>query len=492
MGSNLPTNRQELTTIRGNTQELVLAPLEESACTNTSNHCFDTGQPATTKDVCSNGIATTSSVIHRRESLPGLDALRGLAALGVVLLHACVPYMDPKVPGLAWSVMDDPQWIVAQCFWFIEIFIMPVFLMLAGYFALCTLQRSGPLRLIRSRARRLLIPLGFGALFVLPADLYVWLTGWVADGKIPLRKMKSLKFAGDVDQDLWGLSHLWFLEYLFLYILLLGLAYAAYQRFPFLRRVVRRPKVCVAALLAVASITLVFHPEVVWGFQHRFYPVPSKWIYSGAFFAVGVCLALADDAMNWLSRSAVRHAGYAIAFMLPAMALGQWHLRGGDQVFANVMLAVTTTASASLTTIGLLGFAARVKQPIAMPWRYLAAASFWIYLVHHPVLGLLQIDMKWLLPETTPLLKVSIGWVSSVLISLVTYEVWVRKTALGALLGFGYSLPSERQSRVPVGARVPQREGFVRLSDRTDKDRFIPQDSVGEESQESHSVRRAA
>ena len=39
----------------------------------------------------------------------------------------------------------------------------------------------------------------------------------------------------------------------------------------------------------------------------------------------------------------------------------------------------------------------------------LAAASFWIYLVHHPILGIIHIDLKWLLPDANPVLEVGFG-----------------------------------------------------------------------------------
>ena len=389
------------------------------------------------------GIARQSELPladKNREKLPGLDALRGLAALGVVLLHCCVPYMQPVVPGLAWSVFDHPHWLASQCFWFIEIFIMPVFLVLAGYFAWLSLKRGDIKRLVRSRARRLLVPLGFGVMVILPADLYIWLTGWVADGQIALRKMQSLKFTDGVDQDLWGLSHLWFLEYLFLYVLVLGIVFAICRRLPQIGRVFRSPLTCCSILFIAASCVLVVCPEVVWGFQHRFYPVPSKWFYSGAFFALGVSLASFDTEMRWLAKTFLRHSGYGVAMVIPAMLLGQWHLRGGDHDLASMMLALTTTASASLITVALLGAAASVRKPLSPSWRYLAAASFWIYLVHHPILGLMQIDMKWLFPELSSLIKVVIGFAGSVTLSLVTYEVWVRKTWLGRVLGFNYEL----------------------------------------------------
>ena len=172
----------------------------------------------------------------RDQKVAGLDAVRAAAAFGVVLLHCCVPYMRPQVPGLVWSVRDTPSWLAGQCFWTIELFIMPLFLVLAGCFAWQTLHRSGPGRLVRTRSRRLLIPLLFGVVVILPLDLYAWLLGWVSEGLIPAQKLRSLKFDSGIDRDLWGLSHLWFIQYLFLYVLALAGTFWVWRRAPLLSR----------------------------------------------------------------------------------------------------------------------------------------------------------------------------------------------------------------------------------------------------------------
>ncbi len=385
-------------------------------------------------------------------SFPGLDALRGYAALGVVLLHCCVPYMNPKVPGLAWSVEDSPHWAASLIFWSIELFIMPVFLLLAGYFAWGSLVRSGSKRLVTSRARRLLVPLGFGMVVILPIDLYVWLAGWVADGKIPLRKLKSLKFADGIDQDLWGLSHLWFLQYVFLYVLILAGAYFLYRRIEILARYRLSATLCVVMLSAMGCLTLFIHPEVVWGFQHRFYPVLSKWLYSGLFFAGGALVAFYDPRLTWIAAKVYRSSGLALAFSISALLLGQWHLRGGDHQFATMMLAVTTCAAAALITVSFVGLAAKVRGRLRWQLQYLAAASFWIYLIHHPILGLLQVDLKWLLPNTSSLLKIGLVFAASLSLSLVSYEAFIRRTLLGRILGFQWQ---ENRSLVNLQTMQP-------------------------------------
>ncbi|MFK8115616.1 MAG: acyltransferase [Rubripirellula sp.] len=381
-----------------------------------------------------------------KANLAGLDAVRGFAALGVVLLHSCAPYLLRPMPGLAWSMRDTSSPAVDFCFWSIEVFIMPLFLVMAGFFAWQSLSRRGEIKLIKSRAKRLLLPLLFGILVILPLDLYCWVLGWVTEGLIAPVKLKSLKFDGGIDRDLWGLSHLWFLQYLFLYVVSLAIAYRIRKRFTAIQRVRITPKLATALILLAGTLTLYVRPEVVWGFQHAFLPVPSKWIYSGMFFAFGSCLAAHDGSISWLKSHAGRLLGPAIALLIATVFLGQWQVGGGEGKLAGITLAGLTSGSALLTTLTILGVAvARIKR-IPTSVQYLAAASFWVYLVHHPILGLIHIDLKWLLPELSPLIKTVASFALSTLLSLVTYEVFVRRTFLGRWLGFQWEFPVEQKS----------------------------------------------
>ena len=175
-----------------------------------------------------------------RSNFAGLDALRAFAALGVVLLHACVPYLRHPMPGLSWSVADTPHTAIDLLFWSIELFIMPLFLVLAGFFAWRTLKQRGPRSLFRGRARRLLVPLLFGAVVILPLDLYCWVGSWVAEGLVSPVKLKSLKVDPPLGENLWGLSHLWFLQYCFHITCLTGLALLT-RRYPRIKGF-RRPQ----------------------------------------------------------------------------------------------------------------------------------------------------------------------------------------------------------------------------------------------------------
>jgi len=151
------------------------------------------------------------------ERLSPFEWLRAVAVFCVVMLHACVPYLTHAMQGLAWPVKDAPSSLINSLFWSIELFIMPLFLVMAGFFAVSLLRKRGHRDFVKHRASRLLLPLVVVGAVILPLDLYSWLLGWVVEGQIDFRKLRSLKFEAGQDQHLWGLSHLWFLQYLFLY-----------------------------------------------------------------------------------------------------------------------------------------------------------------------------------------------------------------------------------------------------------------------------------
>ncbi len=399
-----------------------------------------------------------------RGANPGLDLVRVLAALGVVLLHAGVPYLRHPMPGLTWSVTDSASELVDVMFWSIEIFIMPVFLVIAGFLLTPTLVRRGPSGMLAARWKRLARPLLFGVLVILPIDFYLWLGGWVSEGIIPVRKMQSLKFDGGVDRDLWGLSHLWFLLYMLTYIVLVAAVATIAQRSSRLSRLlknIQRPTVLLPIAAIVAVMTVGIRPEVVWGFQHRFEPVPSKWLYSLMFFLAGMVWATHDPKLLSLSRLAQwRYVGLASVCGVAALMMGRWHLAmdaGQHESLATkaLLATLTVTAATSLATVGIAVAVANTRRT-GRVMAYLAAASFWLYLVHHPLLVLVHIDLKWLLPSAPGAIKMVISFAISVAVSLAMYEVLVRRTRFGRWTGLGpASMTSGGDSGHPTWIRMP-------------------------------------
>lgn len=354
--------------------------------------------------------------------------------MAVVLLHATAPYLWHRMPGLTWPVFDQPSHFADALGWAIELSIMPLFLLLAGYFAAPLWTRLGDAAFLKHRGARLLGPLAFAMVVILPMDLYTWLLGWVIEGHIEPRKVRSLKFEAGVDDGLWGLSHLWFLHYLFFYCVACVV----------LRRMANRlgwgflagkTAVWVAGLVLVGWATLAVAPEVVFGFQHAFLPVPSKWLYCGTYFAGGVWLALDPQFLQWTRSHAKVLTAIGILATVVTVPLGYAILEGRGGLPVRLVAAAATLVTAWTLSLGLLGVAAGNRWTAGCRLRYLAAASFWVYLIHHPIIALAHIDLKLLAPDLAPQWKVFLAAAIAVAFSLLSFEGLIRRRPFARWMG---------------------------------------------------------
>lgn len=389
-----------------------------------------TNSPVTASNA-HDGRSRRSTIAAPRQHFAGIDGLRAFAAVAVVMLHACVPYAKPSMAGLSWSVRDTPSAHVTVLFWSIELVIMPVFLVIAGFFAARSIASRGGWQVMTTRLSRLGWPLALAIVFLLPVDFYIWMLGWLADDVVTLREVRRLKFAAGVDRNLWGLSHLWFLQYLMIYTMILAAVW------PRLRLWSARSVATygLPGMFVAAAVALAMRPEVVWGFQHSFFPVLSKWVYSGAFFAAGVHWFQLDPQLRRIAEVSKRLLGPGVLLSAAAVGMGMWWLdAAGDPIawlnggWANVPalngtarhagslavggmwvrggLAILTVAAASITTFALVGMASSRVRPLGPVLSSLAAGSFLIYLLHHPVVGLAHIAAKFALPGVSPLAKI--------------------------------------------------------------------------------------
>lgn len=364
----------------------------------------------------------------------GLDWLRAAAALLVVALHAGIAYTTHPFPGLAWPVHDRrPSPVVDAITWWIDAWIMPAFFVIGGFVAAGLFERLGPAGFLKHRARRLLAPLLFGCIVVLPLDLYVWLLGWVVEERIPLNKLRSLKL-GEAGRDLWGVGHLWFLQYLFLFCLAAWALHflAATGRGRARQRSRIRIGLATTLIASISALALWWDPQLLIGFRHSWHPLPANLIYFGTFYFAGWAIYARRPAGNPRMRFGVGCLALsAVAF---AVALPLIHRQTFDELagIERIGLVASFAGCGWMTALGLFWLALRHcgEPPVAV--RYLSQASLTIYLFHHPAVGLAQVALAGSgLPAG---LKYILAWGAATALSLLTYEACVRRTWVGELL----------------------------------------------------------
>lgn len=383
----------------------------------------------------------------------GLDAVRGLALVAGVILHAAMAFLPgPQV----WLIADATRsTTLSVAFFAIHMARMTLFFVLAGFFARLVMERGGWRAFVRNRALRIALPLvifwpmvWFGILLVMdaatPGD----------GGGIPRITLTTVP-----------LTHLWFLWLLlWLYagtLLARALVHAIDQGGALRSAVDRATRVVVqpwAPLVLALPVAWALYAHPYW-FPWFGVPTPDTGLLPNRAAQVIYGLAVA---MGWLLHR-------QRDLLLPRLAR-QWPWFIACGIVAVVAcLALTGTAPllapapfggaklrfAAIYAVGLwgwafglIGLALRFLGSPSPARRYLADASYWIYIAHLPLVMALQLVIRdWLLPWPAKyfgLLAVTMAML------LVSYHWLVRPTLVGVLLN-GRRIPRSRPHPLTSG-----------------------------------------
>lgn len=338
----------------------------------------------------------------------------------------------------------EGAWAVA-IYWFVHVFRLPLFFAMSGFFLALLLSKRGLRQTARNRTLRIALPLVAGLLILVP--LMIWAsqeTGIIVAGDGRLSHGSA--FAPQP-------SFLWFLWYL---LILDGAAMAVYTLAPGLLRragaaiggALARPWPGLA-LLAVPT-ALALWPQASWTAATEtttFVPSPSILAYYALFFGLGATLCAHRQLVDTAGRNAWRWLACAALATVPAAVLFTLHnspTYGSQPLVHGAALLIYAVATwASL--LALIGLATRYLHRSSPRLRYLADASYWIYLSHMP----LMVPVIALLAATSlgvPL-QFTLVTASSLALSLATYALCVRYTMIGRALNGPRSRPVRRKER---------------------------------------------
>lgn len=143
-----------------------------------------------------------------------LDNLRSFALLLGLVFHSAIVYSESV--GYAIKSIERSIWFDHFCY-FIHAFRMPLFFFLSGYFSEMVWKRKGWRIYLITRSTRLLLPFLIGILFLAPIQYYIMYINKA--GQDSYLEFYIQNWIRGFD----GLSHLWFLQYLILYCIILVL-----------------------------------------------------------------------------------------------------------------------------------------------------------------------------------------------------------------------------------------------------------------------------
>jgi peptidoglycan/LPS O-acetylase OafA/YrhL len=356
-------------------------------------------------------------------------------------------------PTRIWIIQDThPSNTLAVLFFAIHVFRMTTFFLIAGFFAHMSFHRRGGAAFVKDRLQRIALPLlvGWPILFATMVTVVLWAAGFPNGGSVP----GTPRWPPVLPR--FPLTHLWFLYVLLeLYAatLLLRTAVAWLDTGGRFRagvdRVVglamRSP--LAPAILAV-PVGIAFSLDSTWlGWFGVRTPDQSlvtnlqAWVGFGTAFGFGWLLHRQLDLIRILERRWLPNLVLATCLIAASFVLANWPPPRPDPV--RFAVAACYALAIWTTTLALIGTALRFLSGFSATRRYLADASYWLYLIHMPIVMALQVavsQLDWPWPA-----KFAAILLVAVPLMLGSYQLLVRHSFIGAVLN-GRRMPRPEKS----------------------------------------------
>ncbi len=393
----------------------------------------------------------TASAFDQGERLHGLDGLRGAALLLGVVLHATLSFF----PSQIWIVADDEKSVWASVLFFIiHLFRMASFFLIAGLFGHMMLKRRGAMGFIKNRLIRIAGPLAafWGPVMGGIIAVLVWnasLHGMTAADAPP---------PPTYDWTNIPLTHLWFLWLLLWFYAALVIGRAVVTRLDRAGVLGRGLDRLASGLIGPwgplalgAPLALALWLEPNW-IAYFGIPTPDAGLVPEAAALVGFGLAFGMGALLDRRRDLLaRIAAWTPVYLGLALGAGTTALMlsGGPTPVLTPMTDPTAKAMAAAafgvatyaSMFAVVGLALRFWSGHSAMRRYLADASYWIYIVHLPLVMAAQVVVQdWALAWPVKLAIVVVGVTT---VSLASYELMVRHGFMGRWLN-GRRVPWRR------------------------------------------------
>ncbi|MGY4303648.1 glucan biosynthesis protein C [Bradyrhizobium sp. USDA 4369] len=384
------------------------------------------------------------------ERLHALDAVRAFALLLGIILHAAMSFLPS--PTRFWFIEDTHQSLVLSAVTFaIHVFRMTTFFLMAGLFARMSFHRRGTAGFIKDRLLRIALPLvvAWPIVFAPMAASVIWAGQFPHGGPLP----GAVGWPPVLPR--FPLTHLWFLYVLIeLYAaaLLLRAGVVAIDRAGRLRTAIDRlfaaimaSRLAPAILALPIGLALSLDPKWVGWIGIR---TPDQslitnaqaWIAYGSAFAAGWLLHRQIGLLRQLERRCLLDTAMAVGLialsygLALAVSMVATHVVAAPVSLPMIRLAGAIAYALAIwtTSFAAIGLALRFMAGFSRTRRYLADASYWLYLIHMPIVMALQLavsqfDWPWLAKYALILLVVMPPMLAS-------YHLLVRDTPVGRVL----------------------------------------------------------
>ncbi|HXS33985.1 MAG TPA: acyltransferase family protein [Solirubrobacterales bacterium] len=367
-----------------------------------------------------------------------LDALRALTMFLILPAHA-LTLISLQRGG--WNDLEE------SVFWAIHVFRLPLFFFIAGFFAALVLDSQGFPKLLRNRAIRIGIPLVLGVLTVAPL---LSLCFHAASGGTFRPEATALAtFATPRPSYLW---FLWHLMLLYAGVLAIRSTLGGQGR---AMATLRGAGAWLLShrlgpiLLAVPTAVLLYR-QPTWMAStppDSFVPDPDLLAYYAIFFTAGWTIFATPGLRDSIELRPWPYVALA-ALALPAalaLYLAQSEPSIGEGRWFHILALLLLSLATWSIVLGLLGISRHFLKTRSPRLRYLADASYWIYLSHLlPMTALAALILDLRIPDG---LRFALLIAATLSLIYPAYGAFVRHSAIGRVLHGPRSRSEQRPRR---------------------------------------------
>jgi glucans biosynthesis protein C len=363
-----------------------------------------------------------------------MDNLRAIAMVTGIFFHAALAY-SPMIHSIWPSANPQNHWLFDLFAWGSHLFRMPVFFVMAGFFCALVLKKSDGFTFMKNRLIRIALPLVIFLPILSIAMMFIIQYGLEQiQNKNPfLNFIQTLMALPEPPAAPLNTMHLWFLYHLlFLYLL------------TYVGHILLSPKLAnwctsrkptqLLLLLIAASIPALYAVSVPFPAPEWVFPALwALWFY-GLFFALGYGFFTKPQLIEqfeeklplWLVIGLITYLIYY--YLLPNQLLPEQQPQG----LIKLAIIVLEATSAVLLTLSAVLYAKRYLNSNSAFMRYISKVSYWVYIVHLPLLFFIQfllIDLTWHMS-----IKFLVSSFTTLAISIISFHLLVSWTWLSRML----------------------------------------------------------
>lgn len=319
-----------------------------------------------------------------------LDWLRIFSILGVLLFHSAMPYVAED----SWHIKNaQTSNLLMESNYFMHLVRMPLLFFISGTVSYYMMQKRSSWNFIGLRARRLLIPLLFGMLVIVPPQIYIERITQGFHGNFWQFYPSIFNFV-PYPKGNFSWHHLWFIAYLFVYDLVFA---------PVFAWIVSPKSAGLKAALHKLSrgklIYLLMLPAIIWyGLLSAKYGETNDLAHDGCYLIYWLCFLLVGficvvqpALMDSLERN--RRFGLTIGFLAILLLnyirwnkLEPW----ADNVNPPAIMAFGYLALKALVgwtwVLSLVGYGKRYLNRPHRSLNYINQAVYPFYILHQTVI----------------------------------------------------------------------------------------------------------